>query len=174
VEDSARAAWPRTTESQGNDPMPRTITHLFAAAAIVLLAAGPAAASTAATTGNAPTIVNEPIDQSGTHEEPDGSVTAYRQLGTRTSFTYPDGRYMLREEYTDHQVLTDASGALIFDSVSETSVHVIAKGERTILFRSISETAMTRGDGSECTMSFVFMIANDKLIKMEQVGPICS
>jgi hypothetical protein len=154
--------------------MPRTLIHLLAAAAIMLLAAGPAAASTAASTGNAPTIVTEPIDQSGTHEEPDGSVTTFRQLGTRTSSTFPDGRYMLREEYTDHQVLTDASGALVFDSMSEISVHVIAHGERTILFHSIGETTMTRGDGSECTMSFEFMVANDKLIKMEQVGPICS
>jgi hypothetical protein len=154
--------------------MPRTLIHLVAAAAIVLLAVGPAAASTAASTGNAPTIVTEPIDQSGTHEEPDGSVTDFRQLGTRKTFTFPDGRYMLREEYTDHQVLTDASGALVFDSVSETSMHVIAKGESTILMRSISESTMTRGDGSVCTMSFVFMVANDKLIKMEQVGPICS
>lgn len=154
--------------------MPRVFTHLVAAAAIVLLAVGPAAATTAATTGNAPTIVTEPIDQSGQHEEPDGSVTAYRQVGTRTTFTFPDGRYLLRESYTDHQVLTDPSGALVFDSRSEISVDVVAEGERTILFRTTSETFMTRGDGSACTMSAVFIVANDKVVKWEQVGPICS
>jgi hypothetical protein len=154
--------------------MRRTLIHLVATAAIVLLAVGPAAASTAASTGNAPTIVTEPIDQSGTHEEPDGSVTTYRQLGTRKTFTFPDGRYMLREEYTDHQVLTDASGALVFDSVSETSMQVIAKDESTILMRSTTESTMTLGDGRVCTTSFIFMVANDKVVKMEQTGPVCS
>jgi hypothetical protein len=154
--------------------MPRTLIHLVAAAALVLLAVGPAAASTAASTGNAPTIVTEPIDQSGSHEEPDGSVTEFRQLGTRTTFTFPDGRYMLREEYTDHQVLTDASGALVFDSVSETSMHVIAKGESTLLMRSTTESTMTLGDGRVCTASFIFKVANDKVVKMEQTGPACS
>ena len=153
--------------------MSRIITHLLAAAAIVLLAAGPAAATTAAA-GNAPTIVTEPIDSSDTHEEPDGSVTSFRVLGTRTTFTFPDGRFMLREAYTDHQVLTDASGALIFDSRSEISVQVVAEGERTILFRSTSDTEMTLGDGSECTLSSTLIVANDKVVKSEQVGPICS
>ena len=154
--------------------MRRILTHLLAAAAIALLAAGPAAATTAATTGNAPTIVTEPIDQSGSHEEPDGSVTTYRQLGTRTIFTFPDGRSMLRESYTDHQVLTDASGALIFESLAEITSHVVARDERTIQFRSTNETTMTYGDGSVCTMSMVFVVANDKVVKWEQIGPICS
>ena len=153
--------------------MSRIITHLVAIAAIALLVAGPAAATTAAA-GNAPTIVTEPIDSSDRHEEPDGSVTTFRVLGTRTTFTFPDGRYILREAYTDHQVLTDASGALVFDSLSEISVHVIAQGERTILFRSTGETTMTLGDGRECTLSSIFLVANDKVIKSEQVGPICS
>lgn len=33
---------------------------------------------------------------------------------------------------------------------------------------------MTLGDESECTMSFIFMVANDKLVKVEQTGPACS
>jgi hypothetical protein len=33
---------------------------------------------------------------------------------------------------------------------------------------------LTYGDGRECTVSFTGMVANDKLIKWEQVGPICS
>ena len=155
--------------------MSRTLIHLVAAAVIALIAAGPAATTTAATTtGNAPTIVTEPIDQSNTHEEPDGSVTTMRQVGTRTTFTFPDGRYMLREEYTDHQILTDPTGALVFDSMAETSVHVVAKGERTIMYRLTSETQMTLGDGRECTMSSTFVVANDKVVKWEQIGPICS
>ena len=154
--------------------MSRMLTHLLAAAAIVLLAAGPAAATPAATPGNAPILVTEPIDQSGSPAEPDGSVTTYRQLGTRTTFTFPDGRLLLRESYTDHQVLTDPSGALIFDSLSEVSVEVVSEGERTILFRHTGETVMTYGDGRECTMSSVFVVANDKVVKWEQVGPICA
>jgi hypothetical protein len=153
--------------------MSRIITHLLAAAAIVLLAAGPAAATTAAA-GNAPTIVTEPIDSSGTHEEPDGSSTTFRVLGTRTTFTFPDGRFILREEYTDHQVLTDAAGGLVFESMSDISTEVIAQGERTITFRSTGETTMTLGDGSTCTLSSTFIVANDKVVKSEQIGPICS
>ena len=153
--------------------MTRIITHLLAAAAIVLLAAGPAAATTAAA-GNAPTIVTEPIDSSNTHEEPDGSTTTSRQLGTRTTSTFPDGRYMLREAYTDHQVLTDASGALIFESLADVSVKVIAEGERTVLFRLSSDTTMTLADGTTCTISSTFIVANDKVVKSEQTGPNCS
>ena len=153
--------------------MPRTTAFLVAALAIVLIAAGPAAASTAAA-GNAPTIVTEPIDDFNVHEEPDGSVTTSRVTGSRTTMEFPDGRYMLRERYTLHQTSTDPSGAVVFDSTSDTSVKVIAEGERTVLFSLTSEGTTTLADGSECTFSTTFLVANDRLIKNEQTGPICS
>src|SRR5918999_961793 len=100
--------------------MSRITTHVLAILAIVALAAGPAAGTTVAA-GNAPTISTEPIDIIDVHPEPDGSVTTSRLLGTRTTFTFPDGRFKLSERYTDHQTLVDASGSLVFDSKSEIS-----------------------------------------------------
>lgn len=51
--------------------------------------------------------------------------------------------------------------------------YIIAKGERTIQFRLTSEAQMTLGDGRTCTLSSVFVVANDKVVRSEQVGPIC-
>ena len=153
--------------------MPRKLTFLVAALAITLLAAGPAAAKTAAA-GNAPTIVTDPIDSWDIHEEWDGTVIESRVTGTRTTSTFPDGRYTMTEQYTMLQTWTSPSGVVVHDSVSETSIKVIAKGERTILFQSASQSQVTLADGSTCEVSFTFMVANDEVVKNEQVGPICS
>ena len=33
---------------------------------------------------------------------------------------------------------------------------------------------MTLGDGRECMLSSVLIVANDKVVKSEFIGPICS
>lgn len=153
--------------------MHRKLTFLVAALAITFLAAGPAAATTAAA-GNAPTIVTEPIDSKDIHEEPDGTVIEFRVIGTRTTSTFPDGRFMMSEEYTMLQKWTSPRGVVIHDSVSEISTKVIAQGERTVLFSTSSESTVTLADGSTCELSVTFIVANDKVVKNEQVGPMCS
>lgn len=154
--------------------MHRRLAFLLAALAMTtLLAAGPAAATTAAA-GNAPTTVTEPIDSHNIHEEGDGTVIEFRVTGTRTTSTFPDGRYMMTEQYTMLQTWTSPSGVVVHDSVSEISTKVIAQGERTIFFSTSSEARTTLADGSTCDLSVTFIVANDKIVKHEQVGPICS
>ena len=137
-----------------------------------IVAAGPSAAPTAAG-GNAPIVITEPIDEFDVVEEPDGTVITFRQTGTRTTFTFPNGRSTLREEYTMRQVMVDAAGALISDI---TAVLVKARRPRRAHGAAPprSEAEATLADGSVCASSSVFMVANDKVVKQESAGPTCS
>jgi hypothetical protein len=151
--------------------MKRTMAILVTAVALLAVAAGPVAAAEEAS--NAPTIVTEPIDDHNVHEEPDGSRTEFHTVGTRTTFLFPSGRTHTTEAYTMRQVLTDASGTLLFTSESTTTQHVIFEGERTIFFSTDAHTVISYPDGSACTITLDMVVANDKMVRFEQIGPIC-
>ena len=152
--------------------MHRRLTLLLATLALTLAVAAPVAAD--ATPAGAPTVVTEPIQDHNIHYEPDGTVIESRQTGTRTTRTFPDGRVMMSEAYTLHQVSTAPDGAMNYDSVADTSLRVIADGERTILFSLSSESQTTLGDGRTCESSSSFLVVNDKVVRQDEVGPICS
>ncbi len=152
--------------------MYRKLMLAVTVSATVLLALAPAA--TAATPSvQKPTIIVEPIDSHDVHEEFDGTIIETRVLGTRRTVVYASGRIHMTESYTMDQTATKA-GALLYDSSASTRSRVISVGELTVLFSLTSHTDMLWGDGRDCDIDTRFVVARNKVVVNEQVGPICT
>jgi hypothetical protein len=143
-----------------------------AVSATALLALAPAATA-GPPTAQKPTIVVEPIDSHDVHEEIDGTIIETRVLGIRRIVTYPNGRMHMSETYTMDQTATKA-GDLVYDSSASTRSRVIAAGEVTVLFSLASHIDMLWGDGRDCDIDTRYVVARDKVVVNEQVGPVCT
>jgi hypothetical protein len=150
----------------------RKLMLATAVSATALLALAPAAMA-GTPWAQKPTVVVEPIDSHDVHEEIDGTIVETRVLGTRRTATFANGRIHMSETYTMDQTATNA-GDLVYDSSASTRSRVISVGELTVLFSVTSHTDMLWGDGRDCDIDTRFVVARNKVVVNEQVGPVCT
>jgi hypothetical protein len=154
--------------------MLRKLTLSAVIAATAVLAIAPAALAAAPKPKPKPPVVTvEPINDYNVHWEFDGTVVQTWTVGTRKFVSYASGRLDVTETYTMDQTATKGETQVYDSSALITSRHV-SQGNFTILYSVTAHTDMLWGDGRDCDIDTRMLVARNKMIVNEVIGPVCT